>query len=192
MSNLRNGKMLKSELRREALRRIEESARTVSDFQDVAEMWDKLDANRERKERYHEFLTSDNLSVLANSLKSMRLDIDLLDIIFDSPETIHELVTDEDIAELLYVLSMSQKEILYYRAVKLFLMKQIAEMRGQSERYIRKIHTAMLAEIRSELYLRFSESIACGLPITTSARKFLERYKDEFEIKIPLDRCQTV
>ena len=49
-------KLLKRELREEALRRYEEAARTVQDFKNVHVTWDKLDANRERRERYHELL----------------------------------------------------------------------------------------------------------------------------------------
>ena len=46
--------MLHREARALALRRIEESARTEDDFQKVIEWWDKLDENRERRERDHE------------------------------------------------------------------------------------------------------------------------------------------
>ena len=46
-------KKLKRELRAEALARLEDSARTQRDFENVIAWWDKLDANRERRERYH-------------------------------------------------------------------------------------------------------------------------------------------
>ena len=50
--------MLRNTLKRQAradyLRRIENSAQTVDDFNEVTDMYDKLDANRERRERYHE------------------------------------------------------------------------------------------------------------------------------------------
>ena len=52
-------KLLQRELREEALRRFEESARTVQDFKNIHATWDKLDANRERRERYHELLRGD-------------------------------------------------------------------------------------------------------------------------------------
>ena len=38
----------------ESLRRIENAARTTGQFQELNEWYDKLDCNRERKERYHE------------------------------------------------------------------------------------------------------------------------------------------
>ena len=49
-----DGDMLHREARTLAIRRIEESARTEADFENVLYWWDKLDANRERKERDHE------------------------------------------------------------------------------------------------------------------------------------------
>ena len=45
---------LKRHARADELRRIENAARTVEDFDDVVDMYDKLDANRERRERYNE------------------------------------------------------------------------------------------------------------------------------------------
>ena len=52
-------KRLKREIRAEALRRLEEAARTESDFLSVVDEWNKLDRNRERRERDHENLRGD-------------------------------------------------------------------------------------------------------------------------------------
>ena len=54
-----DGDMLHREARALALRRIEESARTEEDFREVIRWWDKLDSNRERRERDHEKGRSD-------------------------------------------------------------------------------------------------------------------------------------
>ena len=51
-----NEKRLKREIRAEAVRRLEEAARTEKDFRAVVEEWNKLDRNRERRERDHENL----------------------------------------------------------------------------------------------------------------------------------------
>ena len=45
--------LLQRDLRRMALNRMEDAARTYEDFQEIVRVWDRLDANRERKERYH-------------------------------------------------------------------------------------------------------------------------------------------
>ena len=51
-------KLLKRELRAQALARLEDAARTAKDFENVIAWWGKLDANRQRKERYHELYRS--------------------------------------------------------------------------------------------------------------------------------------
>lgn len=55
--------MLRNTLKRKAradfLKRLENSARTVDEFEEVVDMYDKLDANRERRERYHEISQAD-------------------------------------------------------------------------------------------------------------------------------------
>ena len=52
----KSDKRLKREILAEALKRTEESARTLKDFQGVIAEWDRLDRNRERRERDHENL----------------------------------------------------------------------------------------------------------------------------------------
>jgi len=51
-------KLLKRELRAQALKRLEDSARTLRDFENLVAWYDCLDANRQRKERYHELFRS--------------------------------------------------------------------------------------------------------------------------------------
>ena len=48
--------MLKREAKAEALRRYEEAAQSPAEFMAVVATWDKLDATRERRERYNEVL----------------------------------------------------------------------------------------------------------------------------------------
>ena len=57
-------KKLKRELRAEALARLEDSARTQREFENVIAWWDRLDANRERRERYHELSRSARTSIM--------------------------------------------------------------------------------------------------------------------------------
>ena len=51
-------KLLKRELRAQALKRLEDSARTLKDYENLVAWYDRLDANRQRKERYHELFRS--------------------------------------------------------------------------------------------------------------------------------------
>ncbi len=50
---------LKREIRLEALAILEETARTEEEFAAIIAEWDSLDANRERRERYHEVKRGD-------------------------------------------------------------------------------------------------------------------------------------
>lgn len=60
-------KQLKRDIKAAALERLENAARTEDDFQKVIELWDKRDANRERKERYHEICRGDNIPLDYNA-----------------------------------------------------------------------------------------------------------------------------
>ena len=56
-------KKLKRDIKAEALERLEQAARTPEDFEEVIEWWDRLDRNRERRERYREISRSDDFPI---------------------------------------------------------------------------------------------------------------------------------
>ena len=156
-----DGDMLRREARALALRRIEESARTEDDFQKVIEWWDKLDENRERRERDHEIGRStvplewgaDELYLSDRPsydivLRRLLLAGDFLDLIFDSPETIHELVTDADLSKILEELKPHLKNMLYYLFLRDYSAAEYADSIGQTDRNIRGIRETALKRIR--------------------------------------------
>ncbi len=156
-----DGDMLHREARALAIRRIEESARTEVDFENVLYWWDKLDANRERKERDHEtgrsavplewgayeLYLSDSPSY-DMILRRLMLAGDFLDIIFDHPETVHELVTDADLSKILKELKPHLKNMLYYLFLRDYSTAEYAESIGQTDRNIRGIRETALKKIR--------------------------------------------
>ena len=86
--------------------------------------WDKEDANRERRERYHEVGRDDRVVPLEYNMSKEEIIIptpiqcvywkqmmkgDFLDVIFDCPYELHELVTDCDISCILKGLSEKHK-----------------------------------------------------------------------------------
>ena len=182
-----DGDMLHREARALAIRRIEESARTEEDFREVIKWWDKLDANRERKERDHETGRSavplewgaDGL-YLSNRpsydmiLRKFLLAGDFIDFIFDCPETIHELVTDADLSKILKELKPHLKNILYYLFLRDYSAAEYAESIGQSDRNIRGIRETALKKIRklySGILVHRKEN---SLPMTLDEKYFLE------------------
>ena len=182
-----DGDMLHREARALAIRRIEESARTEVDFENVLYWWDKLDANRERKERDHEtgrstvppewgayeLYLSDSPSY-DMILRRLMLAGDFLDIIFDHPETIHELVTDADLSKILKELKPHLKNMLYYLFLRDYSTLEYAESIRQSDRNIRGIRETALKKIR-KLYggiLTYRQENK--LPMTLDEKYFLE------------------
>ena len=181
-------KKLKRELRAEALARLEDAARTQRDFENVIAWWDKLDANRERRERYHELSRSGDdvpldYGASANELffpdtlndvleKQIRKG-DFIDAIFYCPYDIHELVTEEYLSEILLDLKEDHKELLFLWAVRLFSSTRIAAIRQQSDRNIRKIRNTMMKKIRKELLSALTDKAEKQLPMTLVEKAFL-------------------
>ena len=117
-------KRLKREIRAEALKRLEEAARTESDFLTVVDEWNKLDRNRERRERDHENLRGDvplefqavpepKIAPLWMNLPRFRqlCQGNFLDIIFSCPYELHELTANRFLSKLFFTLSDEQKEL---------------------------------------------------------------------------------
>ena len=181
-----DGDMLHREARALALRRIEESARTEDDFQKVIEWWDKLDENRERRERDHEIGRStvplewdaDELYLSDRPsydmvLRKLLLAGDFLDLIFDSPETIHELVTDADLSEILKELKPHLKNMLYYLFLRDYSAAEYADNIGQSDRNIRGIRETALKRIRKLYSGILAYRKENSLPMTLDEKYFL-------------------
>ena len=156
-------KLLKRELRAQALKRLEDSARTLKDYENLVVWYDRLDANRERRERYHELSRSgDDYGASVNELffpdtlndvleKQLRKG-DFIDAIFYCPYDIHELVTEEYLSEILLELKEDHKELLFLWAVRLFSSTRIAKIREQSDRNIRKVRNTMLKKIQKSCW----------------------------------------
>lgn len=181
-------KLIKRELRAQALKRLEDSARTLRDYENLIAWYDRLDANRERRERYHELSRSgDDVPIdygaSANELyfpdylnhvleKQIRKG-DFPDAIFNCPYDIHELVTDNDLCIILRELNENHKELLYLCAIRLFSSTKIATIRGQSDRNIRKVRGTMLKKIRKKLLAALTEKVQKQQPLTLLEKEFL-------------------
>ena len=115
-------KRLKREIRAEALKRLEEAARTESDFLTVVDEWNMLDRNRERRERDHENLRGDvplefqavpdpRIAPLWMNLPRFRqlCQGNFLDIIFSCPYELHELTANRFLSKLFSPSVMSRR-----------------------------------------------------------------------------------
>lgn len=181
-----NDKRLKREIKAEALRRLEEAARTEADFQAVINQWDKLDQNRERRERDHENLRGDvplEYQTIPNpSIAPIWMNDpafrqlchgNFLDILFDCPHELHNLAGNDFISNLLRDLNEDQQEILYFLFVRLYSTTRLAEMRHQSDRNIRKQRKNICAKLQKRMY----DHLIGSQRLTKRERTFLEEYE---------------
>ena len=165
-------KLLRRELQAQALARLEDSARTQQDFERIVAWWDRLDANRERRERYHEISRSgDDIPIdygasadalcfpdsLNSVIEKQIRKGDFIDAIFYCPYDIHQLVTEEYLSKILWELSDDHKFLLFLCAVRQLSSSKIAEIKGQTDRNIRKVRSTMLKRIRKKLLAALNE-----------------------------------
>ncbi|WP_293728951.1 hypothetical protein [uncultured Phascolarctobacterium sp.] len=181
-------KLLKRELRAQALKRLEDSARTLKDYENLVAWYDRLDANRQRKERYHELYRSgDDVPLdygaaegglyfpdtLNDVLSKLERKGDFVDSIFYCPYDIHELVTDGDISNILRELSEDSKFLMFLWALRQYNSVRIAAIRGQSDRNIRKVRNTMLKKIRKKLLAALTEKVQIQQPLSLLDKDFL-------------------
>ncbi len=151
--------------------------------------WDSLDANRERRERYHEVKRGDqelpegyrskkNYRFLndigSNALIRQLQQGDYIDSIFNQPETIHELVTAEYLAKILKNLSEKHKNLLFKLAVGLYSTKELGEERGQLDRNIRKIRATIMKIIHKALSVELYKKKQNKEPLTIYEKKYID------------------
>ena len=181
---------MKRELRAEALRIIEDSARTQEDFEEVVKWYDKLDANRERKERYHEISRGNNIPLDYNADENgicfprsinkylwkqiQKGEFD--EAIYDCPHELQDLITEPYIAEIIGELTAEQKEVLFYYIVKGFSTSKIACIRGQTDRNIRKVKNTALKQIRKKIYTYLTLNSEHSM--TKQEKLFVENYQN--------------
>ena len=184
-------KKLVREMKAEALDRLERSAKTPADFKKVTKMWDMLDANRERRERYHEVLLGDTPadSVVDYSQASIipRWENDpmerqlqsgnILDYLCDCPYEMHDLLRREYMRKAILSMKEEHKEVLFFLFLRLYSPQRLATVRGQTDRNIRKVRDAALRKLRKRIYRELDRLKKNGYPyFTQREREFLETY----------------
>lgn len=184
-------KLLQREMRDEALRRYEEAARTVQDFKNLHVTWDKLDANRERRERYHELLRG-NVPIdydvdygsttfiprwRNDPMERQLLRGYFLDYFCDCPYEMHDLTTKEYLRQILMGLKEEHKEIFYFLFLRQFSPQYVALMRGQTDRNIRKVRDTVLRKIRKKMNRQLLKMAEDGCRLGEREMLFLFHYR---------------
>lgn len=181
--------LLKRELAKMALERLESSARTEADFRNVISHWNRLDSNRERRERYHEVgrgdvpldweAAPDPILIPHGNNKPIWKQIrkgEFLDAIYHCPFEMHELIEDTDLSRIIRDLKPEHKELLFYLIVKQLSTLQTGAIRGQTDRNIRKVWKTVENKIRKTYYVALQDRILHDFSLTNRERTFLEEF----------------
>ena len=155
---------------------------------------ERLDANRERRERYREICRNNeeypleygesawgtvfpkNLNTVLE--KQIRKG-EFLDAIFDSPYDIQELITDGYLYDILKNLKNEHKELLYLTAVKGLSTAKIADLQGKTDRAVRAMRKTVLNKIRRKAYEYLTSQNGRKHDMTLAEKRFVENYKTE-------------
>ena len=201
-----NKTMLKRELRAIALKRLEDGARTVSDFEEVIKEWDHLDSNRERKERYHE-IGRENIdskkdvaplaivipTPINHAYWRQLMKGDFIDIISNCPYEMHNSLSDEDYSKIIYDLKDDHKELLYFLYLRDFTTNKLAALRNQSDRNIRGVRSTILGQIEKKVLMILVDRQIEAFPFTMEELDFLTRHEEEIPATIEkLDKEKLV
>jgi len=183
-------RILKRELQAEALKRLESSARTEQEFTAVTEWWDRLDRNRERRERSYEISRGDvplehEMSQdgscfprwLANPTFRQICRGNFWDYFAYCLFEMHNLTAKEYIREIVMNLKLEHKEILFFLGIRLYSPKKLAALRGQTDRNVRKVRDVVRRKIQRKLYAALVTRKQNGVSMTLQEKEFLTQYE---------------
>ena len=175
-------------VRKEKLRRLESGARTEKDFQMLVAEYDRIEANQQRSIRGNELPRGDlpweyeiaSLPTIFPEWMNQPLEKQMrkgsfLDVIFDCPYELRELVTNGFYSKQFDSLTPDQKFVAYFYFLRQWRTRRIATLKGSSPRAIRKIKSAVEANLQKPVYhylLRRAERAA----LTNTERAFLAEY----------------
>lgn len=174
-----------------AVARTGKAARKEADFEIVIKEMDRLDQNRMRRERYHEVLRGDvplEYKVTYDGLvfplwltapKRRLLNRgQFLDILYDNPWEMHDLTGNAFLSKSVKKLKPEHKELLYYLSLRLYSTTQLAELRGQSDRNIRKVRDTYTRKLQKKLYQHLMNRRDAGSSLSLREKEFILLYEE--------------
>ena len=182
-------KRIAQSVREEALRRLELSARTVSEFQVLVDCYDREEQSRMRRERRYEALRGNvplesgavpeghmfprSLSQ-PNFRQICRGEFD--DYLCSCLFVMHDLTDRAHLREIVMNLKLDHKEILFFLGIRLYPTQKLATLRGQTERNIRKVRDTVRKRIHRKLYTALMELQNNGDELIHLEQDFLRTY----------------
>ena len=183
-------KRVAQSVREEALRRLELSARTAAEFQSVVSWYDREEQSRMRKERRYESLRGDTPveylapaegDIVPHSMSCptfrqiCRGEFD--DLLCNCLFRMHDLTERDHLRQIVMNLKQDHKEILYFLWIRLYSSQQLALLRGQTERNIRKVRGTVQRKIHKKLFAALTELSEENGELTQQEQAFLKEYK---------------
>lgn len=163
-------KRIAESVRLEALRRFELSARTTSEFQELVNLYDREEQSRMRRERRYETLRGDvplesgaipDGHILPHSMSQptfrqiCRGEFD--DYLNTCLFMMHDLTDRAHLREIVMNLKLDHKELLFFLSIRLYPTQKLADLRGQTERNIRKVRDTVRRRIQRKLYAALTD-----------------------------------
>ena len=183
--------MLKREAKAEALRRYEEAAQTQDDFLKIVATWNKLDQNRERRERYNEVLREERTLEYGQAgagliFPQWMMDAtyrqlsrgNFLDYLADCPYEMHDLTGKAYLRKIVEGMKKDHKEIFFFLYLRQYSPQHLAMLRGQTDRNIRKVRDVLLRKVRKKVYHELKWLSECGYVMNDMESNFYRRYKE--------------
>ena len=163
---------------------------TSAEYEALIKEMDRLDRNRERRERYHEILMEEYFPdggeiysgrIFPAHLDSVESKLILrgmfLDILFNCPYEMHQLTTNPFISRMVQSLSDLHKETLYFLSLQLYNTSRLATIRNQSDRNIRKLRDNYTKKMQQQLYGHLCKKKG----LSAREKEFLSLYKAALE-----------
>ena len=183
-------KRVAQSVREEALRRLELSARTAAEFQSIVNWYDREEQSRMRKERRYESLRGDTPveylaladgDIVPHSMSCptfrqiCRGEFD--DLLCNCLFRMHDLTDRAHLRKIILGLKLDYKEIIFFLGIRLYSTKLLADLRGQTERNIRKVRGTVQKKIHKQLYAALTELSEANAELTHQEQAFLKEYK---------------
>ena len=169
-------------------------AQTQAEFDVLIKELDRLDRNREQRERYHEILQEEYIpggeefysgrifpADLDSPESKMILRGMFLDLFYNCPYEMHQLTADPFLSRIVDELSGLHKETLYLLSLQYLSTSQLAHMRDQSDRNIRKLRDNYTKKLQKQLYGHLLSKKQRGDGLSFREKEFLTQYEHASE-----------
>lgn len=90
----------------------------------------------------------------------------------------HDLTAKNYIRKAVMNMKDEHKELVYFLGIQQLSPKEMAELRGQSDRNIRKVRDTALRKVQKQLYNDLTKMVENGYDASLRERRFMQRYEN--------------